>query len=154
MDPTSSASNNRRLLAALGLLLVAAVVLYRVTDLWVGGSPRYRACAAAMRQVVVVMPWSEAERHIDAAVQAGGERWEPGPEVLAEPDANWGIEPGTVQVTCWHFGSGRVGRFRQWLVAVNPGLSDRVRFCTNFDLRKVDERVAVARSENCAVPER
>ncbi len=63
-------------------------------------------------------------------------------------------QPTTVQVTCWHFGSGRLIAFRRWLVAVDPAHADRTPFCTYFCLRKVGERVAVARSENCAVPER
>jgi hypothetical protein len=145
----------RRFLAALGLVLIAVVVLYQgLMNLWIGGSPKYRACAAAMRQVTVGMPWPEAERHIAAAVKAGGERWEPGPDVLALQARDSDIQPGTVQVTCWHFGSGRVIAFRRWLVAVDPTTADRNPYCTSFDLRKVDEHVALARAENCVPPDR
>jgi hypothetical protein len=65
----------RRRLAALGLVLVAAVILYRVaTELRVAGPPHYRACVAALERVTVGQPWAETERHLADAVAAGGER--------------------------------------------------------------------------------
>jgi hypothetical protein len=69
--------------------------------------------------------------------------------VLALQARDSDIQPGTVQVTCWHFGSGRVIAFRRRLVAVDPANADRTPFCSYFDLRKFDERVAGARAENC-----
>jgi hypothetical protein len=136
-----------------GLVLIVVVVLYRgLLNLWIGGSPQYRTCAAAMRQVVVDMPWSEAERHIAVAVKVGGERWEPGPDVLADPMAAFqGFIPGMVQVNCWHYGYGRVGQLRIWLAAVERR-SDYVPFCTTFDLWQLHDRVGAVSSENCPVP--
>lgn len=86
----------------IAVALAAALALLARTGFarWLGESPRYPACVEAMEQVAAGQPWVEAERHIAAAVAAGGEhdaRWPVarearGPGVVTcrryEPDLN------------------------------------------------------------------
>jgi hypothetical protein len=92
----------RFLLVAAAAILVA-VLGYSAFVRWLGESPMYPKCVAAMEIVATGQSRSEAEALVATAEAAGGERWELKPEdATFGPDGppDLGMAAGTVVVWC------------------------------------------------------
>lgn len=162
MSVSSLAVSKRGLVvvtAVIAALLLARPYAYKR---WIGESPTYPLCVAAMDAVIAGQSRIEAESRIAEAVTAGAGRWEPGPDVLARhPQSRIPVEPsrtsGYVEVTCRRYDPdegvadlerrGRIiGSLRLWAqMHWNGGFN-----ATRYELMVADDRVRTVQAFDCA----
>lgn len=144
-----------------GTSIIAALLIARpyAYKRWIGESPTYPLCVAAMDRVTVGQTRAEAESWIAEAVVADAGRWEPGPDVLARsPQSRIPVEPwrtpGYVEVTCRRYDpdmaasgqSGILAGLKLWAqMRWNGGFN-----VTRYELVVADDGVGTVQAFDCA----